>query len=93
MGSIGRAVSKPFEKAIGGVAEAVGLKAKAPSVTIEQDPAETAAATLQANLGADLSNDNTPTIQSGGQVTSASDTLSRRRRGTTGVSSGLGIGV
>lgn len=76
-----------------GIASAVGLGNLNSGTTIAQDPAATKAATASANLQADLSNQNTPTIQSGGQVSSTSDTLaSRRRKTTTGVASSLGIG-
>lgn len=82
-------VSKVFK----GVGSVLGLGSQSPKYTIKTDPAQVKAETMQANLAADLSADNTPTIQSGGQVTSASDTLSSRRRRTgTGVASNLGIG-
>lgn len=83
------AVGKVFQ----GIGSVFGLGSQAPKYTIKTDPAQVKAETMQANLAADLSADNTPTIQSGGQVTSASDTLSsRRRRTSTGVASNLGIG-
>lgn len=83
------AVGKVFK----GIGSVFGLGSQAPKYTIKTDPALMQAETRQANLAADLSADNTPTIQSGGQVTSASDTLSsRRRRARTGVASNLGIG-
>ncbi|QHR72984.1 putative structural protein [Escherichia phage smaasur] len=85
MGSVG--------KVFKGIGSVFGLGSQAPKYTIKTDPAQVKAQAMQANLAADLSNDNTPTIQSGGQVSSASDTLSGRRRRTgTGVASNLGIG-
>lgn len=82
-------VSKVFK----GVGSVLGIGNQSPSYTIGTDPAQVKAETMQANLAADLSADNTPTIQSGGQVSSASDTLtSRRRRTGAGVASNLGIG-
>ncbi|BES79674.1 hypothetical protein [Cronobacter phage RZ4] len=85
MGSVG--------KVFKGIGSVFGLGSQTPKYTIKTDPNQVKAETLNANLQADLANDNTPTIQSGGQVTSASDTLSSRRRRTgTGVASNLGIG-
>lgn len=76
-----------------GIGSVFGLGSQTPKYTIKTDPQQVAAQTMQANLAADLSNQNTPTIESGGQVSSASDTLSARRRRTgTGVASNLGIG-
>lgn len=85
MGSVG--------KVFKGIGSVFGLGSQTPKYTIKTDPNQVRAETMNANLQADLSNANTPTIQSGGQVSSASDTLSGRRRRTgTGVASNLGIG-
>lgn len=92
MGSVVRTISKPFESIVKKAATTVGLRSDQ-DLTINQDPNTIKSQALAANLGVDLANDNTPTVQSGGEVSSASDTLSKRRRTTSGVSSGLGIGV
>ncbi|KLQ40407.1 hypothetical protein ABR33_00020 [Enterobacter bugandensis] len=85
MGSVG--------KVFKGIGSVFGLGSQKPQYTIKTDPAQVKAQAMQANLAADLSNENTPTIQAGGQVSSASDTLGGRRRRTgTGVASNLGIG-
>lgn len=85
LGKIVRAVTSPITSI---------FKSDVPNYSIKTDPAQVAAETAQANLAANLSTDNTPTIQAGGQVSSASDTYaSRRRRTGSGVSSNLGIGV
>ena len=77
-----------------GIGSVFGLGSSMPKYEIKTDPNQVKAETLQANLGVDLANDNTPTVQSGGQVSSASDSLAGRRRRTAGgVSSNLGIGV
>ena len=88
MGGIAK-VFKGITKTVGGL---LG-QTSTPTVSIGTDPATIAAQTAQANLAADTSNANTPTVQAGGTVTSASDTLSaRKRRTSTGVASNLGIG-
>lgn len=92
MGKVFKAVTKPFEKVVKGAASLVGLRQEMPDISIAQDPNQIKAQNLAANLGVDLSNANTPTIETGGQVSSASDTTARKRA-TTGVSSNLGIGV
>lgn len=86
---MGSAVSSIFK----GAGSVFGLGNNNPQYTIGQDPEATKAAYAQANSSADLSADNTPTIQSGGQAGSTTDTLtSRRRKSTTGVASNLGVG-
>lgn len=83
-----------ISKVVKGIGSVLGLGSSTPSYTIKQDPGAMKAEQLQANLGIDLANSNTPNVQSGGQVSSATDTLAgRRKRTSTGVSSNLGIGV
>lgn len=83
-----------ISKVVKGIGSVLGLGSSTPKYTIKQDPGQIKAEQLQANLGIDLANSNTPNIQSGGQVSSATDTLAgRRKRTSTGVSSNLGIGV
>jgi hypothetical protein len=83
-----------ISKVVKGIGSVIGLGSSAPSYTIKQDPGAMKAEQLQANLGIDLANSNTPNVQAGGQVSSATDTLAgRRKRTSTGVSSNLGIGV
>lgn len=86
---MGSAISSVFK----GAGSVFGLGNQNPQYTIGTDPESMKAAYAAQNESADLSGDNTPTIQSGGQTNASSDTLtSRRRKSTTGVASNLGVG-
>lgn len=84
------AISSAFK----GLGSVLGLGNLNPSYTIGTDPSEVKAATAQANMTADLSQENTPDIQAGGSNSSdtSSALTSRRRKSTSGVASNLGIG-
>jgi hypothetical protein len=87
MGSVGSAFK--------GLGSVFGLGNLNPQYQIKTDPDAVAAANRQANETADLSSQNTPSIEAGGSVSSASDTLASRRKkasSTSGVASNLGIG-
>jgi hypothetical protein len=83
-----------ISSAFKGLGSVFGIGNMNPSYSIDTDPEAVKAATAQANMTADLSQENTPDIQAGGSNSSStSDALtSRRRKSTTGVASNLGIG-
>ncbi|CBY88568.1 hypothetical protein [Pantoea phage LIMEzero] len=83
-----------ISNAFKGLGSVFGIGNQNPSYTIGTDPESVKAQTAQANMTADLSQENTPDIVSGGSDSSSTSgaLASRRRKSTSGVASNLGIG-